>query len=585
MNRFLRHASATLAVLLLLPILPGAPSLHAQVLTGRVTDATSAAPISAVLVELLDADSAQVAAALSGPDGRYAVQPALGGTFTVRVRRLGYATRHFGPMSVTDLHPFDIQLGAEPVRLQGLLATARPVCADGPGVGPETQRLWELVTGALDVARVAQELDAYRFDMHTYVRDRTLDGRHVLLEGAGRSRESGAFIAMPIETLEDQGYVEVHRGAALSWYMPDPEVLVSDHFLKTHCFRVETSDDPTVVGLGFDPTPDRRRDRPDADRDPYRDLFGREVVEVSGVLWVDRATGALREMTYRYVGVRDQQIDGLAGGYARFEQLAGGLWIVRQWVLKMPNLGVVDGDLVPESRREVGGFVVDAHDRAVEVDLGDPDAPTRTSAMAAESGGDLIGRLSDAGVPIPLDDAVVRLSGSPWAARTDASGAFAFRGVPPGPYLVTWWAPQLDSLGLPARGVDVTVSDGLEKSLVLQGPSLDFAVDHLCRGMAVQPGLGILRVLTDPAAIRPGSGSAGSRVSMRARPVELRSAEAAVPLERVTVSREGVATFCSVPTGVPLEVGFPGDESRTAVTLTPHEIRAVSLVPGAPDGQ
>jgi len=547
--------------------------LSAQVLTGRVVQEESGAPVSAALIEVFDADSIPFGAALSGADGRYTLEARASGTFTVRVRRLGFATLELGPMELSAVHPLDIVLPAAPVQLDGLVATARPVCADGPGVGPDTQRLWELVTGALDVARVAQASDLYRFDMHTYVRDRTLDGRHLLLEGAERSRESGAFVAMPLETLEDQGYVEAHRGGGLSWYMPDPPVLVSDRFLATHCFRVAEGDDPGVVGLAFDPTPDRRRERADDSGGDYRDLFGREVVEVAGVLWVDRATGALRDMEYRYVGTDTTEITRLAGGYARFEQLAGGLWIVRQWVLRIPNLVATDDGLVPESRRDVGGFVVDAFEAGVSIDLSNDAPPTSASAMTVQSSGDLTGRLVADGVPVSTGGVLVRLSGSPWGIRTDAEGRFAFRGVPPGPYLVTWWSEELKAIGIPARGIEVTVEDGVERTVRLPGPSLDFAVEHLCAGMVPDPSLGILRVLSEAVGVNVVEG----QTQFTTRRVQLRSADPEVRLERSTVTRDGVATFCSVPTGVPLELGISGEADAIPLQLEASEIRSIQL--------
>lgn len=556
----------------------GVAPLDAQVVTGRVTVAGSGDPVSAALVELVNSDSAQIAAALTDPQGRYTMRSSVSGTFSLRVRRLGYATRTLERIVVTGAHRVDVEVTTAPVQLDGVVATGRPVCEDGPGVGAGTQRLWDLVVAALDVARLAQALDTYRFDMLLYVRDRTLDRRHLLLDVVERSWETGAFVAMPIETLEDQGYVEPHRGGVISFFMPDPVVLVSDHFLETHCFRVVESDDPGLVGLGFDPTPQRRGDRPDERDDSYEQLFGNDVVEVRGVLWVDRGTGALSQMEYDYVGIRDPDVDALAGGSARFEQLSGGLWIVRQWLLRMPRLRDEDGTVVPEARREAGGYVVNAFGDAPEGDRSpadpsaDPAAPS--TALPGTMGGDLVGRLVASDVPLPVSDATVRLSGSPRAVRPDSAGGFAFRDVPPGEYVVTWSSPHLEAIGLPPRGVDVSIEHGTEQTVVVPGPDLNFAVDYLCPGMEVDPGLGIIRAHAPESRLGTTASPEGTG-SIDLRWVTLQSTDPDVEFERSVVARGEFLTLCGVPTGVPLEANLGDSLPPIPVELGPHEIRGV----------
>ncbi len=559
----MRPASLGLAVATLLALTTS--SIEAQVVTGRVAVSGSGEPVSAALVELLDADSAQVGATLTGADGRYTLRTVYPGTYAVRVRRLGFATRTLAAVEIRGAHRLDIELSTQPVQLEGVVATARAVCADGPGVGPDTQRLWDLVVGALDVARLAQTLDTYRFDVLLYVRDRTLDGRHVLVDVIERSYESGAFVAMPLETLADQGYVEPHDGGLLSWYMPDPDVLVSDHFLETHCFRVVDSEDPELVGLGFDPTPQRRDRRADERNASYEELFGDRVVEVRGVLWVDRATGALREMEAEYVGIDDRDIDVLAGGHARFEQLANGLWIVRQWIMRLPNLRVDDGDLVPDSRAETGGYVVRAF---LDESAGGQDEAV--PALPATEGGDVVGRLVASDIAIAVSNAEVRLSGSSRAVPTDAEGRFTFRDVPPGDYVATWSSPDLAALGLPPTGVEVSVETGTVRTVELSGPSWADAAPFLCPRTDMEPGLGIVRVRGEGRTV-----GSDEIVSAGFRLISLVSPDPAVPFQQNAIPTNGVATFCGVPTDVPLHALVGDSVPPLRVEPGPDRLRVV----------
>ncbi|MDT8368043.1 MAG: carboxypeptidase regulatory-like domain-containing protein [Longimicrobiales bacterium] len=560
----IRGRSFFFAALLLL-VVPGVAA--AQVLTGQVTDAGSGAPVPAVFVELLDADSMRVGAALTEVDGRYRIGLEGPGEFRLRLRRLGYAEVSFGPMAVTGAERFDVALETAPVRLEGVVATAGPVCADGPGVGPETIRLWELVTGALDVALLAQGEDRLRFDNHRFERDLTLDTHGILAERVARSREAGAFVAMPIETLDDQGYVEPDRGGGLLWYMPDPEVIVSDHFIETHCFRVVEGDDPEVVGIGFDPTPDRRDERPDEAGALYEALFDRRIVEVRGVLWIDRASGALREMEYSYVGLPGPEIGQLAGGRARFEQLRNGIWIVRQWLLHMPNLRRESGALRAESVREVGGYVIDVTALPDEAPDSTRGESVPESVLSAAPGGTVSGRIVPADLEIATEGVAVRLSGSHHEARTDSAGRFTFTDISPGTYRVTWWDPVIDALDLAFSSVEVTIEAGEEEIVEVPGPELAHAIDHLCRGMRVDPALGVVRVILRDSADRPVEDG---------MTVVLTSASGS--LERETRTRDGVAIFCSVPTGVPLHISPDRDpDAGVALQLKPSELRPLLL--------
>lgn len=551
----------------------GSPSgAAAQVVTGQVKDSGTGAPVSAALVELMRSDSTQVAATLTDSGGRYTIQTTLPGAYSIRVRRLGYSTRSVEQVVETRTHRVDIELVSQPVQLEGIVATGRSVCENGPGVGPGTLRLWNLIVDVLDVAQLAQTLDSYRFDLLLYVRDRTLDGRHVLVDVAERSYETGAFVAMPLEKLEDQGYVEPHYGGLLSWYMPDPAVLSSDRFRETHCFRVVEHEDPGLVGLGFDPTPQRSDDRPDERNDSYEQLFGDDVVEVRGVLWVDRVTGALSHLEYDYVGIRDSAVDALAGGSAYFEQLSGGLWIVRQWLLRMPKLRVDDGRIVPEARREAGGYVVQAVNAALDDERSAVDPVGRSSALPAGTVGSLVGRLVPSDAPIPISDAVIRLSGSSRAAPTYSDGRFVFRDVPPGEYAVTWSSPQMQALDLPPSAVDVVIEDGRESTVVLPGPDLEFAADYQCPGMEVDPGLGIVRVRTEGSRIR---GTPGPNGLIELRFVTLRSRTPAIEFEETKVAQSEFVRFCGVPTGVPLEAELGDSLPPVPFDLGPHGMRQI----------
>jgi hypothetical protein len=79
----------------------------------------------------------------------------------------------------------------------------------------------------------------------------------------------------------------------------------------------------------------------------------RKISDIKGVLWVDEQTAELRMVTFVYVnaGVLSQFEPG---GFARFRRVPSGSWIVNEWQLRMPKIGL---DLRGPGGMEAIGFV------------------------------------------------------------------------------------------------------------------------------------------------------------------------------------------------------------------------------------
>ena len=60
----------------------------------------------------------------------------------------------------------------------------------------------------------------------------------------------------------------------------------------------------------------------------------------SGVLWVDRRTAELERLTFQYEGLPDHMRRFGAEGEVRFQRLDNGIWIIPQWWVRSPLVGV-----------------------------------------------------------------------------------------------------------------------------------------------------------------------------------------------------------------------------------------------------
>jgi hypothetical protein len=87
---------------------------------------------------------------------------------------------------------------------------------------------------------------------------------------------------------------------------------------------------------------------------PARD---RTVPEITGTLWVDRRTSELRQLEFKYVHLPQDVVSSSAGGRVVFLRLPSGVWIIRDWVIRMPLARLKQQAMGMGTAPEVIGFV------------------------------------------------------------------------------------------------------------------------------------------------------------------------------------------------------------------------------------
>ena len=92
-----------------------------------------------------------------------------------------------------------------------------------------------------------------------------------------------------------------------TFFAPDADVLLDESFATSHCFRLAADDTSRrgQIGLAFTPAPGRGRDT---------------LVDVAGVIWIDRATPALRSLEFLYTGLRHPRRLGARAGTSSFSR-------------------------------------------------------------------------------------------------------------------------------------------------------------------------------------------------------------------------------------------------------------------------
>jgi hypothetical protein len=402
---------------------------------------------------------------------------------------------------------------------------------------------------------------------------RVLDPQSLRVISEQRSEHAtalaGQFASLSPDSLSRIGFWQQLPGDSVSFYAPDAEVLLSDEFLRDHCFSVVDGrgDRAGEIGLSFGPGQ------------------GHYVNDIRGVMWLHARTFELQSVEFRYTNVPAVKFAERNGGEVHFVRTPDGVWYVRQWYTRMPQ---IRRNLLPTSGRVRGAFNVPEVYRLIE-EGGEvtPSAPSAASASTRQAR--VTGTALDS-TGAPVADAVVELAGTSFRTRTGLNGQFSLDDVPPGRYLVVWPWDKYHAYGVPAAEQEVELDAG-STEVRLQASDMRQLSQRLCRGRTQAGGVvdqrGILRVvLTDSTSGAPLAG-AGIRARWTEygapvrglRPVRSGSAYA-------TTDASGAAVLCNVSATAAVRLESVGkDDQPTPLgvqRLRPGEILVVSLRTASP---
>jgi hypothetical protein len=389
--------------------------LGAQEVRGRALERGSETPISGAYLTLEDTAGSRADATLSGEDGAFRLAASAAGRYRVVVQRIGFETWTSEPfvLEAGETLSRGLEVPVRPVELSGIVATGERRCRTAPRDAEQVARLWSEARKALEAARWTDERGRLRFRLRSWHRQLSTEGtvrRQVTDTTSGPGVDP--FVSLPAEELAEEGYVRVDEGFR-DYYGPDARALLSRAFQETHCFWIEeTEEEPASrgwVGLGFRP------------------VTGREVPDIRGVMWLDRASAALQRVDFRYVNA--DLPDGAAetGGQVEFRLLANGAYIVRRWHIRMPKIArsVQRFRPVPGEPPEI------RHERVVEgwqeqgaevVAVRTPGGRRLSLAPPARAAGTVTGPDGE-----PLPGVTVAVEGTDRETVTDSAGRFRLR--------------------------------------------------------------------------------------------------------------------------------------------------------------
>ncbi len=552
----LRRALPCSLALLAFPAL-----LDAQLIRGRITERATSAPLSGVVVEVFGAQSQQrVAAGLSGPDGAYAVRLPSAGSYVVTAKRIGVRRVQTDTLSIADGETVvrDLVIDAVLYTLPEVVVTGITSCFERTRELSRVSALWEEARTALTASEISLRDELFRAHVTRYVRE--LEGRDLRVLSETRSEVAGVvsrpFTSVDPDSLSTQGYWWTEPDGSVVYYGPDAEVLLSDAFVRDHCFAETRSRDRRgMVGLAF--RPHATRVKPD----------------IIGTVWLDERTFELRFVEFTYTRTLVSRPETL-GGQVHFARLPSGAWIVRRWYIRLPMGARPTAPLITRQTtapwmlvrptsfplREEGGEVA-----AEEL--------VRASRLVTVSG-----TIRDS-ANRPWEGARIRVAGTRLAAISRATGAFTIDSVPVGNHTVLVEDPAYDSLGLSAAETRFEVTLGRAPQVSLRAFNGRALFGRVCPERTPRPGTGALRITV--------RSSAGDSLLMRL-PMQVswtvpgRGSRPGTPvfLERAT-DGQGRVTLCEVPASQPVTVIIArlsgGASDPVVVTVPDRGARGIIL--------
>lgn len=557
----------------------GAPLVaRAQVLRGTVTGPTST--VAGAAVVLTDLAGTTHARALSSTGGQFALRAPAPGRYRLEVRRLGYRPRTVGPFAIARDTAVDIALERLPVSLPPVAAVERARCRANPGAALASGILWDEARSALLAADITMRDSTYRFAMVLHSRMHDMLPPPQLVESLFESSDHDGFEpwkSIPVDSLERRGYVTVDS-SGVRYVAPDLAVLLSPYFTRMHCFRIV---DPArtsagTVGLEFTPTDPGRR------------------TEIRGMLWFDRESRMLRELSFSYVNLPYRSGASVAGGSVEFRRLDDGAVILPRWNIRTP---IPERSLLDASPRQAGSAVNVYGARPPER----RGAFSETSNWVRATGGTLLSverrgssaplwsrgtstltvnvyeQRTETSPRMPVAGVNVGFAKNRTQGVTDSSGAVRFDGLVEGDYVLETEHALAKALHLPIIRSVAEVGNDSAATLGVRVPTPHQALMAACAHDTTKAALvGVL--LTED-----GTPLAGAKVGVRSGThIDTDSSTADFQSDAVLTEPDGRFGICSAPRGVVLIllVEHRGEHLMTHRTRVPGAgaVHVVDLV-------
>lgn len=383
----------------------------------EVFEAATGKPIVGANVSLYDsAGTIPFGGGFSDQGGRAELRAPSRGSYRVKADKVGYDTWTSVQLQLGDRAVL-VRAGMAPMRAPSpVVARSETACQQLTGPGTAAGDLWTEIKKALTATALTEAQGLVPLDVDLY--ERVLDRNLGIVSERGEqrtriSRRPALGISWDqIDTTRrgDGSGTEVYRA-------PDAATVLSDQFVKSHCYAAIRGYGPETGLTGLEFKPARVAGLP----------------ELAGVLWMDPKDNSLRALNFDYVNLPIPLRIARTNGRIEFQQLPNGQWIIPRWYIRMPRIArVVATDVrAPAVARdsllgyqEVGGAARPAGTAVPRASASatDADAPSPEESTANQSV--IVGVVYDSSSGRPLAGVQVTTGGGKFKALTNAGGRY-----------------------------------------------------------------------------------------------------------------------------------------------------------------
>ena len=425
----------------------------------EVVEAATGKPVVGASVAIIDTTGALLGGGFSDQRGHIELPHPARAPFRVRADKGSYDTWTSVQLQPAG-KPIHIRVGMTPTRTPTMVVQTVTTCQQLGGPGSPAGDLWVELRKALTASALTEAQGLVPLDVELYERvlDRDLG---VVSE---RTEQRTRIPRRPVTGISWDQLDSARRTDATGaevYRAPDAATLLSDQFVKSHCFAAIRGygAENGLTGLEFKPAK----------------VGG--LPELTGVIWADPRANTLRYLNFDYVNLPIPLRVARTTGRVDFQQLTGGQWIVPRWYIRMPRTARV-------TSTNVGAPAVVRDSLVGYQEVGGAARPAGTASSAANRN------------PTRIAGEVVE---APAASEPSATQS------------VLTGVVYDSTTGRPLKGVQVSTGGGRFKAVTSDGGRFELAVDGGLSDKVIfdHPRLRLFRIAERVQTISVPAGSRG----------------------------------------------------------------------------
>ncbi len=380
--------------------------LAAQEVLVEVVELSNGKPIVGANVSLVDDHGMSLFGNFSDQGGHSVLRAPSNGRYVVRADKVGYESWSSVLLYVTGA-PIHVRVGMAPLRNpSAVVARSETACQLLTPPGTAAGDLWIEIRKALTASALTDAQGLVPIDVDLY--ERALDRNLAVV--SERKEQRSRIAKRPATGISWDQIDSARRGAVSGgevYRAPEAATLVSEQFVKTHCYAAIRGYGPEVGMSGLEFKPAKVGSQP----------------ELTGILWLDPKTNALRSLNFDYVNLPIPLRVARTTGRIEYQQLPSGQWIVPRWYIRMPRVAQMTSSDSLLGYQEVGGTSRPAGS-AAPASAESAVAPAIDEASAGVAQSFISGVVYDSTTGTPLQGVQVSTAGGRFRTTTSAGGHY-----------------------------------------------------------------------------------------------------------------------------------------------------------------